>query len=458
MPYTLTVTNTGPVTATAVVVTDVLPVGLTFVSSTPTCTAAAQTVTCALGDLAASATATIELTTQAANPFPTDDIEPDGTVPNIAQVTSPGSNCVPDTVMFGRMGRVDVGRLLQQALPDECDDDHTLPVMPTIAIVKTSSATQIVPGAQVPYTFTVTNTGSVPATEVVVTDQLPVGLTFVSSPDGCTADAAQLITCDIGGLAMGAVATRNVVTLAANPFPDTAIDPDGMVPNTASVTSPDSNCPPPVPPRPPRIVGELQGATDDCNSTIPLPVPPTIAITKTSTSTQFAPGGEVTYVITVSNTGLVAARDVVVTDNLPSGLTFVSSVPPCTASGQVVTCPMGELAAGASANIDVVTRAADPFPTDSIVNGEVVNVAVVSATGSNCGPGSTDPVCTDRWPVRPMDPEPSAGSSNALPFTGGPLRTLLEIGIAVLVAGTLVTVGSRRRRKYGRASRATLGS
>ena len=88
-----------------------------------------------------------------------------------------------------------------------------------ISIEKTSSATAIMPGAPVPYSFAVTNLAATPVQDVIVQDPLPVGLSFVSSPDGCTADAAQLVTCDIGALAPGATATRNIVTQAANPFP-----------------------------------------------------------------------------------------------------------------------------------------------------------------------------------------------------------------------------------------------
>ena len=271
-----------------------------------------------------------------------------------------------------------------------------------ITLEKTSSATMITPGSQVPYAFTVTNVSEATANNVVVTDPLPEGLTFVSSPDGCTAADPQIVTCNIGTLAPGEVATRNIVTLAANPFPSASVDPDGLVPNTASVTAPDTNCPPAgrAIRTTPAAFGPLQATEADCESTHPLPVLPTVAITKTSVSTSFSPGGLVPYVITVTNTGPVVARNVVVTDDLPVGLSYVSSVPACTASGQLVTCPLGDLGPGVTVTIDLVTRAADPFPIESLVNGEIVNVAIVGGTGTNCDNGSTDPVCTDSWPVR----------------------------------------------------------
>ncbi len=62
--YTLVVSNAGPVVATGVALTDVLPAGLTFVSATSTlggCTHSAGNVVCAIGSLNVSGFATITI-------------------------------------------------------------------------------------------------------------------------------------------------------------------------------------------------------------------------------------------------------------------------------------------------------------------------------------------------------------------------------------------------------------
>ena len=68
MIFTISVTNRGPDTATGVIVTNVLPAGLTFVSATTsqgTCANAAGTVTCNLGVLNANGVASITLVASA---------------------------------------------------------------------------------------------------------------------------------------------------------------------------------------------------------------------------------------------------------------------------------------------------------------------------------------------------------------------------------------------------------
>ena len=250
---------------------------------------------------------------------------------------------------------------------------------------------------------------------------------------------------------------RNIVTLAATPFPSASVDADGLVPNTASVTAPDTNCPPAgrAIRTTPAALGPLQATEQDCESTHPLPVLPTVAITKTSVSTSFSPGGLVPYVITVTNTGPVVARNVVVTDDLPVGLSYVSSVPACTASGQLVTCPVGDVGPGATVTIDLVTRAADPFPIESLVNGEIVNVAIVGGTGTSCDNGSSDPGCTDSWPVRFDGVVVGAAEEHqdqSLPFTGATIVWLLVIAVGAIAAGVVLLsapgIPAARRRAW----------
>jgi uncharacterized repeat protein (TIGR01451 family) len=62
--YSLTVTNGGPLAATDVILTDILPAGAVLVSSANGCAIAGNTVTCAVGALASGAHSTINIKVQ----------------------------------------------------------------------------------------------------------------------------------------------------------------------------------------------------------------------------------------------------------------------------------------------------------------------------------------------------------------------------------------------------------
>src|SRR5439155_10997553 len=78
---------------------------------------------------------------------------------------------------------------------------------------------------------------------------------------------------------------------------------------------------------------------------------------------------ELTYSVTVTNTGPSAALVVRVTDSIPSTMTFVrasaSQGSPCTLGGQVVTCTIGTLLPQSTATITVVVR---PNSTGTFTN------------------------------------------------------------------------------------------
>ena len=73
-----------------------------------------------------------------------------------------------------------------------------------------------------------------------------------------------------------------------------------------------------------------------------------ISVTKTANPTVGSPGTSVTFTLVVKNTGSAALQDVFVSDLLPAGMTYVSSTPGGTHTGQTVSWSnIGPMSSGA---------------------------------------------------------------------------------------------------------------
>lgn len=90
--------------------------------------------------------------------------------------------------------------------------------------------------------------------------------------------------------------------------------------------------------------------------------PTDLAITKSDDPDPVSVGGELTYAITVTNNGPNQATNVVVTDDLPAGVTFEranASQGSCTGTGPV-TCNLGTIPSGSAAAVGIVVRPGSP--------------------------------------------------------------------------------------------------
>jgi len=92
----------------------------------------------------------------------------------------------------------------------------------------------------------------------------------------------------------------------------------------------------------------------------PGPASADVAITKTASDATPKGGDLVTYTLAVRNNGPDTAKNVVVTDPVPPGVTFSSASAPCTQAAGVVTCAIGDLASGATKTLTVKVTA-DPI-------------------------------------------------------------------------------------------------
>jgi uncharacterized delta-60 repeat protein/uncharacterized repeat protein (TIGR01451 family) len=176
LTYTLDALNGGPDAVNHVTITDALPAGFNFSSSSATqggCTANGGTVTCDLGILGSggSATATITVIPGA-----------DGLITNTASIS--GSNEDPDAA--------------------NNSDSVTTSVTPVadLYVTKTASSDSISVGEEYIYTLAVTNGGPSPAMNATLTDTLPDGVAFssVTTSTGTCSESGGVVSCGLGTL------------------------------------------------------------------------------------------------------------------------------------------------------------------------------------------------------------------------------------------------------------------
>jgi len=353
--YTLSVTNNGPSTAVNARVTDPLPAGLTFVSASTGCAAASGTVTCNAGDLAPGATRTFTITAAIA-------ADATGTLVN----TATGTSDTPDPDPRNNVPREET------------------PLDPTadLEIVKRALSDRLVPGRQLSYELTVTNFGPSTARDVRASDSLPRGLSFVSASEGC-AFASGTVTCTAVSLASGRSITFRVVTRVG------ASVTANSIANTATVESPTRDPDP--------------GNNTD-RETVPSGPEADLSIVKIPSVDSVAVGGQLFYTLLVRNDGPSDAQNVVVTDTAGPGLTLLSAEgsqgASCSVTSGRVTCRLGTLAAGGSAQVLVSARVDQA--------GELTNTATVDST-------TKDPDPRDNRDERRVtgDPPPAANQQPA---------------------------------------------
>ncbi|MEO3972460.1 hypothetical protein [Streptomyces sp. CAU 1734] len=204
-----------------------------------------------------------------------------------------------------------------------------------VAVLKTGLGTgPVSPGQQFDYRITARNAGPSDTTNARISDTLPAGLAFVSSPDGCTA-SGQNIGCPVAtSLPAGQSRSWTIRVKLSDTYTGNGSD----LGNTATVVHdlPDPN-----------TANNVSAAAFPPGG-VTAPKADLSTVKRTVTSTPVAPGQSFDYTVTVTNNGPSAARQIRITDPLPTGLTFVSSASGCTAAGTTVSCgPAATLAVGA---------------------------------------------------------------------------------------------------------------
>ncbi len=359
--YTLHIENNGTQNATGVVVTETVPANTTFAASDPantgwTCSGggvAGSTCTYAYGDMAVGDTAdlTFVVTVNATVPWNTDNLS------NTASITDDGDNGADPT-------------------PGDNSDTEPTPLDagPDMRIVKTDGDISISVGDSFAYTLTFHNDGDEGVQSVVLHETVPTYTTL-------DATAAAALGWSCSGTAAGSTCTFNVPG-EINPGASNSIDfpliADSTLPadvtginNTASVSFDESNG------EDPTDDGDATNNNTDGENT-PIAASPVIEVTKTDNVMQFTPGSQLTYTITVTNTGSQDATGVQLTDPLAASTSLIFASHGGIMHGSSVVWPVFDLATGAS-----VTRTLTVQISPEFLGTNTVNTAEACSDGSN---------------------------------------------------------------------------
>ncbi|QNP60490.1 DUF11 domain-containing protein [Paenacidovorax monticola] len=305
--FTVTLANNGPNVATNVTVQDLLPAGLTFVSSTPSQGSyASGTGIWAVGTVTTGAPPTLQIQAIVASP---------GAKTNIATVSHSDQS---------------------DPVPANNSTSATVTPQQHADLVLTHSVSNAAPNVSDTVTFTVTlaNNGPDAATNVTVQDLLPAGLAFASATPSQGTYAS-----GTGVWTVGTVTTPTPQTLQIQAI---VVSPNAQT-NTATVSHSDQSDPNP--------------ANNGASATA-TPQQADLALTVMASTATPGIGVNFTWTVTVSNFGPNAATNVAVLDLLPAGLTFVSATPSQGAyNSGTGAWTLGTIASGSSATLALTVQA-----------------------------------------------------------------------------------------------------
>ena len=423
--------NDGPSAATGATLVDTLPAGLAYASYTSTqgtCTTApglsgTTTISCALGTIAANATATVTVRAR----------------PDISLLGS--------TVTNTATANSDVS-------PGPVTDTASLTVRPgaDLSITKTASAPNVAQGGAISYTLTTTNNGPASATNVQIADRLPIAFDITSlattpSSGGACSRSGTTVTCLWNGATASAASRSVTISGTAMASWVGLTDSDRNSVNTAKTFS---------------LTDDPDPSDNAASATVVVTDAADLQVVAGGPAEIAAGGtGEITF--TTLNNGPSSAAGSALAITIPTGLAPTSAPAGCTIVIQTVNCVLGTLANGASTVTAVGVRAAqdlvevastatatatsttpDHLPQNNkditpFILGPVADLAVTKEALSSTATagGTVDYVIT----VANSGPAPSTGASltDTLPAGLTPISLSSSIPDACAMSGQTVT-------------------
>ena len=329
LTYVITVTNNGPDPATGVVLTDILPSGVTCNTATASqgsCNIlSGGTVTCTLFDLG-----TLLIPTATVNIVVTVDPSTTGTLANTATVS--GNETDPDPSN------------------NTATEETTVDTETDLAITKSGNPSTVIAGETLTYILTASNNGPSDATGVTVTDILPSDVSFASASasEGSCSHASGEVTCDLGSLADGAGTTITIVATVASPLPSGTI-----LTNDATIGGDQT---------------DPNGGNNSAQVQTTVESAPILRLIKSDDPDPALAGGNLIYTIAISNTGNENATAVTLVETYDPNVSFDRAWPnPDVENNQ---WNIGTVEVGTPVAVTILVRVASLLPVGTVLTNQ----------------------------------------------------------------------------------------
>lgn len=340
--FLLTLTNNGPATAKQVVLTNAIPVGMTFVSSSTGQTLTSGAVTVSLDSLQKGQTKTYAYVAT---------MNVKSNVTNTVSVNSLLDNVGPNNFSFVTI-----------------NGDTTTVTPPVaskldLALALTADKQLTALNDEVTFTLTVKNNGPAIATNVVIDNLLPKQLSFVSGDPAKNGDTLRVAIVSIP------VGSSQVFTYKAK------VSKDTIIYNTAKIT---------------KTTPTDSVLTNNVATVVLVPASDTtyadLGVLITANKATYKKGENVTYTVTLTNNGAGKAKDVKLCNPLPSGLTFVSGTNVVKA-GDSLTIAVDTISKGRTRTFTYITTASNSGTIANTV--KICNTSKVDLITTNNSSTST---------------------------------------------------------------------
>ncbi|MBE7149444.1 DUF11 domain-containing protein [Bacillus mycoides] len=353
--YTVVVQNNGNTTANTVTLTDLVPEGTVFIPNSVTING---------------------VSVPGADPnvgIPLNSVAPSEIVTVTFQVIV---QSIPSMNPISNIARIDYTFIADPTSPIISRTITSNPAFTQISdanvlSLKAVNAQQATTGDILTYTITLENTGNIPATNLIFSDTIPEGTTFVENSFTLNGTAILGANPNVG------VALPNLVANATHLISFQILINDSFSQESITNQSNTTYSIQPDPSQPPIT------ETSTSNIVITNFVQAQLTITKTSNPITVDIGGVILYISEVKNIGNVDAINIIFTDSIPAGTTFVSDS--VTINGVLQPgvnpengIPLGTIPANSSKTILFQVQTNNPPTETEIVNQSSANYQYVS--------------------------------------------------------------------------------